>query len=81
MKNKLLLLISAVTLFSCTQGHSPQSVYETCNDCNFSTIIIDSCEYIQGASQLAHKGNCKFCEQRRKAELINLLNKKQSNDK
>lgn len=39
----------------------------------WDVIVIDSCEYIymtnfhQGF--LAHKGNCKYCEQRRKEEL------------
>lgn len=30
----------------------------------FGTIIIDSCEYVRGADKLAHKGNCRFCEER-----------------
>ena len=33
-------------------------------------VIIDSCEYISysGGYGLAHKGNCKFCAERRKKE-------------
>lgn len=27
--------------------------------------IIDSCEYIGNPSSITHKGNCKFCEERR----------------
>ena len=33
------------------------------------TVIIDSCEYIGTRFQLAHKGNCRFCNERRQKEL------------
>ena len=46
----------------------------------YQTVIVDSCEYILGASKIAHKGNCKFCEERdsikwekRKKELEELV--------
>lgn len=47
----------------------------------FNIIIVDSCEYIQnieicsnqGYGYLAHKGNCKFCAERRKKELEELI--------
>ena len=35
----------------------------------YSTIVIDSCEYIEAYNRLAHKGNCKFCVERRKKEI------------
>ena len=43
-------------------------------------VIIDSCEYIigrnligdKGYGYLSHKGNCKYCAERRKRELQNL---------
>ena len=35
----------------------------------YSTIVIDSCEYIEAFNRLAHKGNCKFCAERHKSEL------------
>lgn len=43
-------------------------------------IVIDSCEYLIGSKYepgtgygyLAHKGNCKYCAERRKRELQNL---------
>ena len=34
----------------------------------FCLIVIDSCEYIASDYSLAHKGNCKFCAERRKKE-------------
>lgn len=41
---------------------------------NISIIEIDSCEYVitgrysdySGGSSICHKGNCKYCERRRK---------------
>ena len=39
----------------------------------YGTIIIDSCEYIKGAEKLAHKGNCKFCKERRQKEMKELV--------
>lgn len=42
----------------------------------FRTITIDGCEYLMYDSRMiVHKGNCKFCEQRRKAEMQCLINK------
>ena len=43
-------------------------------------VVIDSCEYLigksgadyQGFGYLSHKGNCKYCAERRKRELQNL---------
>lgn len=35
----------------------------------YRQIVIDSCEYIEANYALAHKGNCKFCAERRKKEL------------
>ena len=32
----------------------------------YHTVVIDSCEYIKGFNMLTHKGNCKFCEERKK---------------
>lgn len=39
----------------------------------FQTILIDSCEYIRGYNRLAHKGNCKYCAERRKQEFKELV--------
>ena len=46
---------------------------------DYEVIIIDSCEYIRGYRtldyRLAHKGNCKFCKERRQKELEDLVYK------
>ena len=44
----------------------------------YSTIVIDSCEYIEAFNRLAHKGNCRFCAERHRREIgeyVQQLNK------
>ena len=40
---------------------------------NPQVVVIDSCEYIKWGYGLTHKGNCKFCEDRRRQEKETLL--------
>lgn len=40
---------------------------------NYTTIIIDSCECIEAFNKLAHKGNCKFCAERHRNEIYDLV--------
>ncbi len=50
------------------------------SDCipSFRTIIVDECEYIfatpinKTRGFMAHKGNCKFCAERRKKEIASI---------
>lgn len=35
--------------------------------------VIDSCEYICWSYRMAHKGNCRFCKERREKELKELV--------
>ena len=50
------------------------------NKTHLKTVVIDSCEYLigrecagdYGFGYLSHKGNCKYCAERRKRELQNL---------
>lgn len=58
------------------------NVISTSNDpISLRVVIIDSCEYLIGRNTfgsnvgygyLTHKGNCKYCAERRKRELQNL---------
>ena len=51
---------------------------------DYEIIIIDSCEYIRGyrtlGYRLAHKGNCRFCKERRKKELEDLVDALKENN-
>lgn len=56
-----------------------------CNDKSdadgFETIVVDSCEYLYkripstggGYDVMSHKGNCRFCKERRQKELKELV--------
>lgn len=48
-------------------------VVTTLDGIDHEVIVVDSCEYLYDYHRLAHKGNCKFCEERRKVELENLV--------
>ena len=55
-------------------------VYVVNGKLRLRTVVIDSCEYLIGSGResyagygyLSHKGNCKYCAERRKRELQNL---------
>ena len=47
----LFLVVLVMILIGCNQEEHPE-------------ITIDGCEYIQGYESLAHKGNCRQCEER-----------------
>ena len=54
-------------------------VYEVYRGLQLKVVVIDSCEYLigdnwsgyQGYGYMSHKGNCKYCAERRKRELKN----------
>ena len=39
----------------------------------YSMIVIDSCEYIESFNRLVHKGNCRFCVERHRNELKEII--------
>lgn len=47
----LIFIFVGVIFASCNQGQHPE-------------IIIDGCEYVRDHNSLAHKGNCRQCEER-----------------
>lgn len=78
MKKIVLLALAAVIMAGCVHK------YETVPDKRhleyegWVVVEIDSCEYIGTAysdmrDMFAHKGNCKFCKERRKAEMEELV--------
>ena len=72
MKKIILLALTAVMMAGCTTKNSDGS-YKL--DGGFNTpnhVVIDSCEYICWGHGLAHKGNCRFCKERRQKEMEEL---------
>lgn len=89
MKKLILLLALIFVMCGCNivSNFEPDMGVKVINDEKFNekyvtTYIIDSCEYIHiiGIEGLQHKGNCKFCAERRKKEQEELIHKIQSNE-
>lgn len=64
MKKLLLIAFVVLAMVGCDYKN-PDGSYDTSRSLSFETIVIDSCEYISALYTLAHKGNCKFCAERR----------------
>ena len=73
MKKLLLLVLTTMMMVGCDQQQFANSVTKD----DFGVCVYDSCEYLIAAHGykgfLAHKGNCKFCAERRKQELKELV--------
>lgn len=74
MKKIILLAFAALMMVGCTETDSNGYItINTGNAQNPNVVIIDSCEYINWIYRLAHKGNCRFCKERRQKELKELV--------
>lgn len=71
MKKIILLALTTLMVVGCGdyEGKNQNSIALT----GYSDVEIDSCQYIIGYNVLAHKGNCRFCAERRKQELKELV--------
>ena len=86
MKTIILLALTTLMVVGC-KYKTDAEIEEAKHLDGFNIVVIDSCEYLeksdaigyQGYGYFAHKGNCRFCAERRKKELKELveqLNKK-----
>ena len=71
MRKVILLALTPLMMVGCDNDGKPLG---------YDYIELDSCEYIVGLNQFAHKGNCRFCKERdsikwekRKKELEELM--------
>lgn len=74
MKKIVLLALTALMMVGCDKKLS-DGTYEPCR---YKTYTIDSCEYVGIAESsqhdfLAHKGNCRFCKERRQQEIKDII--------
>ena len=74
MKKIILLALTALMMVGCDERLQDG----TYKPYSYRTYIIDSCEYVGYAMSsqydyLAHKGNCRFCKERRQKELEELV--------
>ena len=66
MKKLVLLALAALIIVGCIEDNGTYIKDE--NNFKWKVVVIDTCEYIYGSgkysSYLAHKGNCRFCQER-----------------
>ena len=82
MKKIITLALTAMMVVGCEYRTDAQ-IKEANRMNGFNIVVIDSCEYLkndktygyQGFGYFAHKGNCRFCAERRKKELDSLATK------
>lgn len=77
MKKIILLTLTALVMVGCSNKDKimPDGTYTIPEQ---RTYIIDSCEYIGylgfgNCDVVAHKGNCRFCKERRQKEMKELV--------
>ena len=70
---KIILLALTALMVGCDQ----QKIADDITKNDFGVCIYDSCEYLIGVHGykgfFAHKGNCRFCKERRQKELEELV--------
>ena len=77
MKKIISLMFATLTIVSC-EYRTEAETEETKRLNGFNIVVIDSCEYLikrekggggyQGYGYFAHKGNCRFCKERKERE-------------
>lgn len=74
MKKIIIFALAALMMVGCE--YTPEG-YTTSDGVQVRVVLIDSCEYVRWSNgygpHYAHKGNCKFCAERRKQELKLLI--------
>lgn len=72
MKKIILLALTVLMMVGCDYNYNRNMSTKT-ESVFLGTIVIDTCEYINAYNRLAHKGNCRFCKERRQEELKELV--------
>ena len=69
----MLLVIATLMIMGCDQQQIANSITKD----YFGICVYDSCEYLIAMNGyegfLAHKGNCKYCKERRQKEVEELI--------
>lgn len=80
MKRIILFALAALMMVGCEYKNDTE-IEEAERLNGFNIVVIDSCEYLEksecggyfGYGYFAHKGNCRFCKERRQKELKELV--------
>jgi len=68
IKKIILLTLTALIMVGCLDKKDSNGV-------QYKVVVVDSCEYLNDGSfsVVGHKGNCRFCKERRQKELKELI--------
>lgn len=80
MKKIIILALATLMMVGC-EYKTDSEIEEVKRLKGFNIVVIDSCEYLRkevtagcsGYGFMAHKGNCRFCKERRQKELKELI--------
>lgn len=80
MKKIILLALTVLMMAGC-EYRTDAEIEEAKRLNGFNIVVIDSCEYLKkdetagysGYGYFAHKGNCRFCKERRQKEMEELV--------
>ena len=75
---KIILSLTALMILGCDEikiKKHEQIKERPVSEWNNQVVVIDSCEYISEETRglVEHKGNCRFCKERRQKELKELV--------
>ena len=73
MKKLILLALTALMMVGCEKTSNKTRQEKIDEKYAEKTFIVDSCEYISFCNSFTHKGNCRFCKERRQKELEKLV--------
>ena len=78
MKKIILLALTALMMVGCDEikiKEHKQIKEPPVSEWHNQVVVIDSCEYISEETRglVEHKGNCRFCKERRQKELKELV--------
>ena len=73
IKKIILLTLTALMMVGCKKLPNKTHQEEIDEIYAEKTFIVDSCEYISFWKSSTHKGNCRFCKERRQKELEELV--------
>ena len=75
MKKIIFIALTTLMMVGCLDKRDNNGV-------PYSVIVVDSCEYLDGGhlSTVGHKGNCRFCKERRQKELEELVEQIKENN-
>lgn len=80
MKKIIIVILATLMMVGC-EYKSVAEIEEAEPLKGFNIVVIDSCEYLENSKEFgyhgygyfAHKGNCRFCKERRQKELKELV--------